>query len=96
MAGYLHFATENFCYETDTEALLAETRKSYGEGCLAAHALDMIGDRWALLIVRELMFGARRFGEIKAALGGISANVLTQRLEGLEAHARAADLRADG
>lgn len=85
MAGYLHFATENFSYETDTEALLAETRKSYGEGCLAAHALDLIGDRWALLIVRELMLGPRRFGAIKARLPGIATNMLTRRLADLEA-----------
>ena len=85
MAGYLHFATKNFSYETDTEALLAETRKSYGEGCLAAHALDLIGDRWALLIVRELMLGPRRFGAIKARLPGIATNMLTRRLADLEA-----------
>lgn len=48
-------------------------------------ALELVGERWSLLIVRELMFGGRRFGEIKAALNGISANVLTQRLEGMEA-----------
>lgn len=47
-------------------------------------ALELVGERWSLLIVRELMFGGRRFGELKAALNGISANVLTQRLEGLE------------
>ncbi len=48
-------------------------------------ALELVGERWSLLIVRELMFGPRRFNEIKAGLPGISANVLTQRLEGLEA-----------
>jgi DNA-binding HxlR family transcriptional regulator len=47
--------------------------------------MELVGERWSLLIVRELMFGARRFGEIKANLAGISANVLTQRLEGMEA-----------
>ncbi|MCD2316653.1 helix-turn-helix transcriptional regulator [Sphingomonas sp. IC-11] len=46
--------------------------------------MELVGERWSLLIVRELMFGPRRFGELKASLGGISANVLTQRLEGLE------------
>lgn len=46
--------------------------------------MELVGERWSLLIVRELMFGPRRFSEVKAALGGISANVLTQRLEGLE------------
>ena len=46
--------------------------------------MELVGERWSLLIVRELMFGGRRFGELKANLPGISANILTQRLEGLE------------
>ncbi|MEN2788930.1 helix-turn-helix domain-containing protein [Sphingomonas oligophenolica] len=46
--------------------------------------MELVGERWSLLIVRELMFGPRRFGELRKALTGISANVLTQRLEGLE------------
>ncbi|HEX7872058.1 MAG TPA: winged helix-turn-helix transcriptional regulator [Sphingobium sp.] len=50
-----------------------------------AHAMDLIGDRWALAIVRELMLGARRFGDLRADLPGLSANVLTQRLGELEA-----------
>jgi len=47
-------------------------------------ALELVGERWALLIVRELMFGPRRFSQLRASLPGISANVLTQRLEGME------------
>jgi DNA-binding HxlR family transcriptional regulator len=47
-------------------------------------ALELVGERWSLLILRELMFGPRRFGELKSGLPGISANVLTQRLEGME------------
>lgn len=57
----------------------------YDDACGTAHALELVGERWALLIVRELMFGPRRFGELRAALPGISANVLTVRLGGLEA-----------
>jgi len=57
----------------------------YDDACGAAYGLELVGERWALLVVRELMFGPRRFGEIRAGLPGISANVLTQRLEGLEA-----------
>jgi len=57
----------------------------YDDACGTALALELVGERWSLLIVRELMFGGRRFGEIKANLVGISANVLTQRLEWLEA-----------
>ncbi len=56
----------------------------YTDSCGTAHALELVGERWALLVVRELIFGPRRFGELRAALTGISANVLTQRLEGLE------------
>ena len=55
-------------------------RLRYDEGCLAAHALNVIGDRWALLVVRELMFAAKRFQAIRAGLPGITASVLTQRL----------------
>jgi DNA-binding HxlR family transcriptional regulator len=61
------------------------TRRSYEDACGAAHGLDLVGERWALLVMRELMFGPRRFSDLKASLPGISANVLTQRLEGLEA-----------
>lgn len=59
-------------------------RKGYNEGCLAAHALDLIGDRWALLVLRELMLGPKRFGALKGGLPGIATNVLTQRLGDLE------------
>jgi DNA-binding HxlR family transcriptional regulator len=56
----------------------------YDDACGTAHALELIGERWALLIVREMMLGGRRFGELRASLPGISANVLTVRLAGLE------------
>lgn len=64
---------------------MAETRKTYGEGCIGAHALDLIGDRWALLIARELMLGPKRFGAIKTGMPGIATNMLTRRLEEMEA-----------
>lgn len=60
-------------------------QRRYEDACGTAHALDLIGERWALLVMRELMLGPRRFGDLRAALPGLSANVLTQRLEGLEA-----------
>ncbi|MGE4218863.1 MAG: winged helix-turn-helix transcriptional regulator [Alphaproteobacteria bacterium] len=60
-------------------------KRRYDDACAAAHALDLVGERWALLVMRELMLGPRRFADLRAALPGISANVLTQRLEGLEA-----------
>lgn len=57
----------------------------YDEGCLAAHALNLIGDRWALLVVRELMFSPKRFQMLRAGLPGITASVLTARLKQLRA-----------
>ncbi|WP_380874653.1 winged helix-turn-helix transcriptional regulator [Sphingomonas sp. DBB INV C78] len=51
-----------------------------------AHGLELLGDRWALFVVRELMLGPRRFGDLRDDLPGISANVLTQRLSELEAN----------
>jgi DNA-binding HxlR family transcriptional regulator len=58
--------------------------RSYGDPCGIARALDVVGERWALLVVRELLFGPRRFTDLRAALGA-SPNVLTQRLGELEA-----------
>jgi len=58
--------------------------KWYDDACGTALALELVGERWSLLIVRELMFGGRRFSDIRADLPGISAKVLTERLEMLE------------
>jgi DNA-binding HxlR family transcriptional regulator len=60
------------------------TSRTYEDSCGVAHGLELIGERWALLVVRELMLGAKRFGDLKADLPGISANVLTHRLVELE------------
>jgi len=60
-------------------------KKPYDDGCATAHALEIIGERWALLIVRELIPGPKRFSDLKAALPGISTNILTVRLSELEA-----------
>ena len=59
-------------------------KRTYEDGCAAAHALDLVGDRWALLIVRELLLGPKRFTALRAGLPAISPNVLTQRLNDLE------------
>ncbi len=67
------------------EKITHASRRHYADACGTAHALDLIGERWALLVMRELMLGPRRFGDLRNSLPGISANVLTQRLEGLEA-----------
>ncbi len=61
-----------------------DRKRRYEDGCAFAQALDLVGERWALLIVRELMFGPKRFTDLKADLPGIATNVLTQRLVGLE------------
>jgi DNA-binding HxlR family transcriptional regulator len=59
--------------------------RSYEDPCGIARALDVVGERWALLIVRELLFGPKRFTDLKAGLAGASPNVLAQRLRELEA-----------
>ncbi|GGO41623.1 winged helix-turn-helix transcriptional regulator [Deinococcus humi] len=58
--------------------------RRYHDGCAAAHALDLVGERWALLVVRELLLGPKRFSDLRADLPGISPNVLSQRLKDLE------------
>ena len=62
----------------------AEPKRRYDDACGTAHALELIGDRWTLLVLRELMLGPRRFSELRADLPGLSANTLTQRLTELE------------
>jgi DNA-binding HxlR family transcriptional regulator len=59
-------------------------RRRYADPCGIARALDVVGERWALLIVRELTLGPRRFGHIKDGLPDVSPNVLAQRLRELE------------
>lgn len=61
-----------------------QARKSYGQFCALARALDHIGDRWTLLIVRELLIGPKRFSQLVEALAGIATNLLTERLRQLE------------
>jgi len=61
------------------------TTRTYDDGCAAAHALDLVGERWALLVVRELLLGPKRFTDLKSGLPHASSNVLAQRLRDLEA-----------
>lgn len=58
--------------------------RSYRDLCGIARALDVVGERWALLVVRELVFGPKRFADLHRGLPGMSQNVLTQRLKDLE------------
>ena len=70
--------------EKVTSTRKGEVKRNYDDACGTAHGLELIGERWALLVLRELMLGPRRFSELKADLPGISANVLAQRLSELE------------
>lgn len=58
-------------------------RRKYDDGCAVAQALDVVGERWALLVVRELVLGPKRFTDLLAGLPGVSSDVLTQRLREL-------------
>jgi DNA-binding HxlR family transcriptional regulator len=58
--------------------------RTYCDACAAAHALDLVGERWALLVVRELLLGPKRFTDLRAGLPNASPNVLAQRLRELE------------
>jgi DNA-binding HxlR family transcriptional regulator/putative sterol carrier protein len=60
------------------------TRRTYGDGCAIAHGLDLIGERWALLVVRELLLGPKRFTDLKKGLPNASPNVISERLRELE------------
>ncbi|MEU0969885.1 winged helix-turn-helix transcriptional regulator [Streptomyces sp. NPDC005917] len=59
-------------------------RRSYDQYCSAARALDVVGDRWTLLIVRELLAGPRRYTDLHADLPGVSTDVLASRLKDME------------
>ena len=60
------------------------SRRSYGDPCGIARALDLVGERWALLVVRELVFGPKRFTDLRAGLPHLGPDVLAQRLRDLE------------
>jgi DNA-binding HxlR family transcriptional regulator len=60
------------------------TTRTYDDACAIARGLDVVGERWALLVVRELLFGPRRFGDLRTALPKASTNLLTDRLRELE------------
>ena len=69
---------------TDGRILGMVTMRTYDDGCAAAHALDLVGERWALLVVRELLLGPKRFTDLRAGIPKASPNVLAQRLRELE------------
>jgi DNA-binding HxlR family transcriptional regulator len=58
--------------------------RTYGDGCAIAHGLDLVGERWALLVVRELLLGPKRYTDLRRGLPNASPNVLSERLRELE------------
>jgi DNA-binding HxlR family transcriptional regulator len=69
---------------TKTHVTTTPAERTYGQYCPIAAGLDLIGDRWTLLILRELSMGDRRFTDLRGALGGIAPNLLTDRLRSLQ------------
>src|SRR5260370_20564665 len=66
-------------------AMIQRMAKHYDQYCPVAHALDVVGDRWALLVVRELMQGPKRYTDLAEGMPGIGTNILAARLRDLEA-----------
>jgi DNA-binding HxlR family transcriptional regulator len=64
---------------------MAATKRTYGDRCGVARALDIVGERWALLVVRELLLGPKRFTDLRAGLPHVGPDILAQRLRELEA-----------
>lgn len=62
-----------------------KSERTYGQWCPIAAGLDILGDRWVLMICRELMMGDRRFTDLRASLPGLAPNLLTERLRALQA-----------
>jgi DNA-binding HxlR family transcriptional regulator len=60
-------------------------KRTYGDGCGIARALDLVGERWALLVVRELLLGPKRFTDLRAGLPNLGPDILSARLRELEA-----------
>jgi DNA-binding HxlR family transcriptional regulator len=63
---------------------MATTKRTYGDRCGVARALDIVGERWALLVVRELLLGPKRFTDLRAGLPHVGPDILAQRLRELE------------
>jgi DNA-binding HxlR family transcriptional regulator len=70
----------------DTTAYTGGVPKRYHQPCPVAKSLEVVGDRWTLLIARDLLRGTRRFQDLQAGLPGIAPNILSDRLKLMEAH----------
>ena len=79
-----HIVVVNTWVGTTAMTLTRDTR-TYGHFCMLARALEQLGDRWSLLVVRDLLMAPRRFTDLMNRLGGITPKILTQRLKDLEA-----------
>ena len=73
-----------------------KTYGSYNDGCAAAHALDLIGDRWTMIVVRELLLGPKRFSDLQRDVMGIGPTILTRRLGDLVQAGIAVKAEVDG
>jgi DNA-binding HxlR family transcriptional regulator len=67
------------------QSLAMARKRPHRDGCGIAHAADLLGGRWALVIIRELLLGPKRFTDLRDGVPDISPNVLSQRLQELEA-----------
>src|SRR4051812_47881763 len=67
------------------DGVTARDTRSYGHFCMLAKALERVGDRWTLLVVRDLLSGPKRFTDLMERMAGITPKTLTQRLRDLEA-----------
>ncbi|MFC7405101.1 winged helix-turn-helix transcriptional regulator [Georgenia alba] len=75
---------------------IRRTYAEHGDACRAANALDLVGEKWTLVIVRELILGPRRFAELQTAVRGITPAVLTERLRSLQEAGIVKQVRPDG
>jgi len=75
-----------FIKSTEMEKINLSLTRSYRQFCSFTRALDVVGDRWNLLIVRDLLPGPLRYNDLKASLAGIATNLLAERLRSLEEH----------
>lgn len=74
------------CFCVKIPSILGGVGKRYGQPCPVAKTLEVIGDRWTLLVVRDLLPGRRRFQDLLASLPGIAPNILSDRLKLMEEH----------
>jgi DNA-binding HxlR family transcriptional regulator len=79
---------------SDPESKSGDSRRSYGQLCGLAKALDVVGERWTLLVVRNLLLGPLRYSDLLRGLPGITTNLLAKRLREMEAHGLVERVRA--